>query len=434
MIMVKRKVLVNWMYVEPLLRSMSAATESQDLDTQPSVAAVPSPARFTRPLKSVKAEPSPETVTKKAKSAPPPPPKPLALAVKGSPAKAPWTPPMILTPPAKASMGVFTPTPPKQMAPPPVPTKKEVVTPTKSANMIARLRGVPIPKPSAKVEKPVLDNGANQLGVDGLVGQDLPTAPKNIQAVASRDVKLPPPASTSIEGTIIVEDDVSPASTVKDNDDTFQQDLLTAVEAEMATAKATATPPALDVTAKAAGGHPLDTPGEKEVIHPDDKRQMQLEAMLRTQLEKLDDVEFERRVKTAKQHVLMDKYIKEHLEIDEPYVFGESDAMEELINFEMYLEELHKNQVKIDPLVSSLKAASPVAKVPEPKPVPVVPAKAVPPQPVPAKAVAALPKKVAFTPLPPKAPALAKNGTPPKANCSSPTLDIQVSGNVPRLD
>lgn len=106
------------MYVEPLLRSMSAATESQD--TQPSVAAIPAPARFTRPLSSVKAEPSPETVTKKAKPAPPPPPKQLALAVKGSPAKAPVS-PMIQTPPAKSSIGVFTPTPPKHMAPPPVP-------------------------------------------------------------------------------------------------------------------------------------------------------------------------------------------------------------------------------------------------------------------------------------------------------------------------
>ena len=451
--MIKRKLLLNWMYVEPLLRSMSAATESQDRDTQPSVAAIPSPARFTRPISSVKAEPLPETVTKKAKPAPPPPPKKLALAVKGSPAKAPVS-PMISTPPAKSSMGALTPTPPKQMTPPPVPSKREVVTqvtPTKSPAMIARLREVPIPKPSAKVEKPVLEKGAAQPVVDGFVGPELPRVA----------VKLPPPAKTNDDVPIIlVDDDVSPASTVKDTD-TIQEDLLREVEKsfemvstpnppkepiQTAKAKAPATPPALPVTAKAAGGQPVDSPVESTTegtpVMTDGsdefEKQRRLEESIRTQLSKLDDVEFDRRVETAKKHALMGKYVKEHLELDdnEPFEFGETDAMEELICFEFFLANQPE---KKDPPVASLtqKAASPVAEVPAPKAVlskAPVPAKAVPPPPVPPKAVESPPKKVAFTPLPPKAPALAKNGTAPTANVYNPEMDIQVNGMVPRLD
>lgn len=261
----------------------------------------------------------------------------------------------------------------------------------------------------------------------------------------------------------MIVDDVPPASTVKDQD-TFQEDLLNEVEQAFATVttanqsekpiepaepEAPATTPV--VTAKAAGEQPVvgpvETPTEETPGMTDGsdefEKQRQIEESIRTQLSKLDDVEFDRRVETAKKHALMGKYIKEHLEIDEPFDFGETDAMEELISFEFYLHNLQPE--KTDSSVASLtqKAASPVAEVPAPKAVlskAPVPAKAVPPPPVPPKAVPpqavqSPQQKVAFTPLPPKAPpALAKHGATPNTNVYNPKVNIEVNGNVPRLD
>ena len=144
-----------FLLIWPSLRSVLPAEESQT-DTQPSVLAMPSPARtLGTPTVPVKVEKSSEQPLKKAKT----PCVEKPLAVKGAPTpKGSPTHGCLMTPPPKApGHGVFTPTPPTRryvaVAPPPTPsTKVEVPTPS----MAARLRHVPIPRPSAKLERHLL--------------------------------------------------------------------------------------------------------------------------------------------------------------------------------------------------------------------------------------------------------------------------------------
>lgn len=60
--------------------------------------------------------------------------------------------------------------------------------------------------------------------------------------------------------------------------------------------------------------------------------------MIRTRLEKLDDVEFEKRMSAAKCHPLVPKYLEEWVGVDD-YVFGQDDEFEELVCFETWLSE-----------------------------------------------------------------------------------------------
>ena len=57
---------------------------------------------------------------------------------------------------------------------------------------------------------------------------------------------------------------------------------------------------------------------------------------VRARLEKLDDVEFNRRVTTTKSHPLLPKFVEEVIGIDD-FVFGEDDEFEDLVSFETWL-------------------------------------------------------------------------------------------------
>ena len=159
---------------------------------------------------------------------------------------------------------------------------------------------------------------------------------------------------------------------------------------------------------------PSPPPGESHV-----EKKAKMEEMVRAQLEKLDDVQFERRFAAAPKHPLFKKWIKEGLELDpSDHTFGEHDEFEELVCFEIFCLE---HQQETSPPVSG--PAVPPTEIPKAK-APQVSAVAKTPPPKAPACTTPQPKKVAFTPSP-KLPA-APNGSPP----SSGTLDIRVNGNV----
>ena len=440
-------------HAQPLPRSMGA-TQSQQ-ESQPSVAVVPSPSRVTQNSNGVAVKIEESSLKKPKMSVPPKP-----LAVKGmmiSPSKS--SPPLgFTTPPAKSAM-TFTPTPPKKpMLPPPLPPKMEKVVPTKSPSMVTRIRQVPIPKPSSKAAT--------------MSGEALIRCKQDVLAKSSPAPPPPPKQPAILSKAVVVLDDdddddepVSPAPTLQDVDTLPHESVSEKHEApaklnhvEVPVDKGipptkvpvvqktppTALPkeiPATEVPAVKENPPtavpeipPTEVPAvkenpptavPKEIPATRDSREPVQQAagtpshvqeetntvdeMVRAQLMKLDDGQFDKRYVAAQKHPLFKTWITESLGLDESdYTFGVHNEMEELITFEVFCLE---RQQAMPPPVSS-----PVVPAPE------IP-KAKAPQ-VPAVAKKTMPKKVTFAPIP--NPPSAPNGSLP----SGGALDIRVTGNV----
>lgn len=232
------------------------------------------PSHKTEPI-GVKTEVLGPTAIKKAKVASPP--KPLAVKGITSPVKA--SPPMqFQTPPAKSSLGAFSPTPPKVMMPPPPPVIKEMkfekVTPTKSPSiagpsMVTRLRQVPVPKPSSRaVQSPSLPtctkSEVNKMSGMGLVGaapKPPPPPPKS-----SPTPKSTPATPPKVSDLVVLDDDVpSPAPTLKDLEETQVQEHPAVPSAtEPGVKKVDSTPTEVPKDCNALGGQP--TSGESTTV------------------------------------------------------------------------------------------------------------------------------------------------------------------------
>ena len=188
------------------LRSAEPSADSQ-LDSLPSVMAVPSPSRKSVTSVPLKVEPK-EPPNKKAKGEPSRP-----LAVKGPPVSSNG---LMQTPPHKSStLGVFTPTPPKKpmtTLPPVPPCKMERPMPTVIPTMAARLRQIPVPKP-----KPSSKTTAAKAEDTSV----LPGAPPPAVAKAT----MPTPVSPIPPILIEVDDDVTTAPTLDDFDKRLQAEL-----------------------------------------------------------------------------------------------------------------------------------------------------------------------------------------------------------------
>ena len=178
----------------------------------------------------------------------------------------------------------------------------------------------------------------------------------------------------------------------------------------------TPTPKPSDVVTPPAGC--MEDPAKK-------KARESREENLRAELDTFDDLKLKKLVDDVRGHPLLGKYYKEVFEVSmEDALFGEDDAVEELISFDSFLYDCEHpdgiiTPVPVPPAAATAEAA--VAKAPVPK----APAALTPPVQQPPVRIPQKEKKVTFQPNPPQ-------NVPPK-NSGSHALDVRVVGTVLQL-